>query len=136
MLARREHSHREMLQKLSTKGFDRDAIETILVEFREKNWQSDERFAESYSRSRWHKGFGPVRIQMELKERGIDSSFDEVVDEQPDWNVLLEELHVKKYGEYAPLDMKERAKRTRFFLHKGYPHDMINQLFNSMPLKG
>ena len=132
MLARREHSQRELIQKLVAKEFERTEIEELLEEFKEKNWQSDVRFAESYSRSRLHKGFGPVRIQLELKERGIDSSLDYLVDEQPDWDELLRDLHIKKYGKNAPENMKERAKRTRFFLHKGYTHEMINQLFHSM----
>jgi len=132
MLARREHSQSELLQKLTAKEFDRAEINELLEEFKDKNWQSDIRFAESYSRSRWHKGVGPIRIQMELQERGIDSSVDYMSDEQPNWDELLRELHIKKYGRQAPNDMKERAKRTRFFLHKGYSHDMINQLFNSL----
>lgn len=132
MLSRREHSQRELLQKLSAKEFDSAEINELLEEFKEKNWQSDTRFAESYSRSRWLKGFGPVRIQLELQARGIDSSINDVLDEQPDWTELLRNLHSKKYGRQAPNDLKERAKRTRFLLYKGYSHEMINQLFNNM----
>ncbi|PCI22972.1 MAG: RecX family transcriptional regulator [Piscirickettsiaceae bacterium] len=132
MLARREHSERELWQKLLAKGFEHAEIEITLDEFKEKNWQSDDRFAESYSRSRVHSGFGPVRIQYELKERGVDTSIDKVFDELPDWQQLLSELHAKKYGQLPPGDMKERAKRTRFFQHKGYTHDMIKRLFNEM----
>ncbi|PCH85145.1 MAG: RecX family transcriptional regulator [Piscirickettsiaceae bacterium] len=132
MLARREHSERELWQKLLKKGFEHEDIEATLAEFKENNWQSDERFAESYSRSRIHSGVGPVRIQYELKERGVDTSMNQVFDEEPDWQRLLNELHTKKYGQQPPDDMKERAKRTRFFQHKGYTHDMIKQLFNQM----
>lgn len=132
MLSRREHSQRELLQKLSAKEFDSAEINELLEEFKEKNWQSDVRFAESYSRSRWLKGFGPVRIQLELQARGVDSSINDVLDEQPDWTELLRNLHSKKYGRQAPNDLKERAKRTRFLLYKGYSHEMINQLFNNM----
>ncbi len=132
MLARREHSFRELVQKLTLKGFDKHDVEVLLDEFVEQGWQSDQRFAESYSRSRLQKGFGPVRIQYELRERGIDVSVDRVFDETPDWQTLLTELHSKKYGAQAPTDMKERAKRIRFFQHKGFTHDMIKQLFNQM----
>ena len=132
MLSRREHSFRELLQKLTLKGFQRDAVEELLNEFVELGWQSDQRFAESYSRSRLQKGFGPVRIQYELRERGIDKGLNKVFDEAPDWQTLLSELHSKKYGAEAPADMKERAKRIRFFQHKGFTHDMIKQLFNQM----
>ncbi len=132
MLARREHSLRELTQKLTLKGFERSDVEELLRKFVELGWQSDQRFAESYSRSRLNKGFGPVRIQYELKERGIDVSIDRVFEQQPDWQILLSELHSKKYGATAPADMKERAKRIRFFQHKGFTHDMIKQLFNQM----
>lgn len=66
MLARREHSQLELTQKLTQKGFQERDIELLLEEFVQLGWQSDQRFAESYSRSRVHKGFGPVRIQYEL----------------------------------------------------------------------
>ncbi len=121
-----------MRQKLKAKGFDEDDIDLLLEEFSEKNWQSDERFAESYSRSRLLKGFGPVRIQYELKERGVNAVVDEVFEHAPDWQHVLSDLHTKKYGPEVPDDMKERAKRTRFFQHKGFTHDMINQLFNQL----
>ncbi|ORU94495.1 MAG: RecX family transcriptional regulator [Cycloclasticus sp. symbiont of Poecilosclerida sp. M] len=134
MLARREHSQRELFQKLSNKGFEREAVELILNEFVENDWQSDKRFADSYFRSRVHAGFGPIRIAVELKERGVEAdtfSLHEMSDE-PSWNVLLNELHKKKYGAFGPSDMKERIKRTRFFQHKGYTSEMIKRLFNSL----
>lgn len=132
MLARREHSQLELTQKLTGKGFEEEDIELLLEEFVQLGWQSDQRFAESYSRSRVYKGFGPTRIQYELKERGVDTNINNVFDEQPDWQTLLCELNAKKYGDLAPKDMKERAKRTRFFQHKGFTHDMIRQLFNQL----
>jgi len=132
MLARREHSQQELLRKLKAKGHEENDISDLLDEFVALNWQSDERFAESYSRSRLYKGFGPIRIQYELKERGINSNIDDVFDEQPNWDGLLIELHEKKYGGMPPDDLKERAKQTRFFQHKGFTHDMIRQLFNHL----
>ena len=73
-----------------------------------------------------------MRIKMELRERGVDTSIENVFDEQPDWQQILAELSTKKYGNQPPKDMKERAKRTRFFQYKGFTHDMIKQLFNDM----
>ncbi|MEH6504263.1 MAG: regulatory protein RecX [Cycloclasticus sp.] len=132
MLARREHSQRELTQKLTEKSFEKADIEELLNEFVALNWQSDQRFAENYSRSRLRNGYGPIRIQHELRERGIELEIDEVFEELPDWQVLLSDLHDKKYGPLAPTDMKERAKRTRFFQHKGFTYDMIKQLFNNL----
>jgi len=132
MLARREHSQHEMLQKLQIKGYEVADIQQTLDEFTAKNWQSDQRFAESYIRSRVHKGFGPVKIQYELRERGVHESLDCLTDELPDWTEVIRNLHQKKYGEKAPEDMKEKAKRMRFFQQKGFTHDNISQLFNGL----
>ncbi|ORU94004.1 MAG: RecX family transcriptional regulator [Cycloclasticus sp. symbiont of Bathymodiolus heckerae] len=132
MLTRREHSQCELLQKLTKKGYIEADINSLLEEFVALNWQSDERFAESYGRSRVQKGFGPIRIRYELRERGIETNIERVFDEQPDWDGLLMELHVKKYGGSPPENMKERAKQTRFFQHKGFTHDMIRHLFNQL----
>jgi Uncharacterized protein conserved in bacteria len=87
-----------LLQKLAAKGFDEDDIRLLLEEFIDKNWQSDLRFAESYSRSRLLKGFGPVRIQYELKERGVDVAVNDVFEDAPDWQEVLNELHTKNTG--------------------------------------
>ena len=133
MLARREHSQRELKQNLSKKGFEKAEIEDVLTEFSNNGWQSNQRFAESYARSRMQKGYGPSRIQYELKERGIDGSIDDAFDQQPNWFDVLIESHTKKYGRDAPTDMKERARRTRFLQHKGFTFDMIRQLFNQLP---
>tara|TARA_R110002096_G_scaffold269820_9_gene463696 strand:- start:4383 stop:4784 length:402 start_codon:yes stop_codon:yes gene_type:complete len=133
LLARREHSQRELKQKLAKKDFETDEIDDVLVEFASKGWQSNQRFAESYARSRLQKGYGPSRIQYELKERGIDTNIDDVFEQQPDWYDVLVQLHAKKYGSDAPTDMKERAKRTRFLQHKGFTFDMIRELFNQLP---
>ncbi len=115
MLARREHSRRELTQKLTEKSFEKADIEELLNEFVALNWQSDQRFAESYSRSRLRSGYGPIRIQYELRERGIELEIDEVFEELPDWQVLLNDLHDKKYGPLAPKDIKERANGRVFF---------------------
>jgi len=132
MLARREHSQRELTQKLTGKGFKKEDIEQLLQEFAEKNWQSDIRFAESYSRSRLQKGFGPIRIQLELRERGVDINLDTLFDEPPDWANLLTQLATKKYGGQPPTDIKERAKRMRFLQHKGFSGELIKHLFDNI----
>lgn len=132
MLARREHSQLEMFQKLRLKGFETDDISQMIEKFVDKNLQSDARFAASYIRSRVNKGFGPVKIKYELRERGIEGSLDALSDERPDWVELLAVLNHKKYGASVPEEMKEKAKRMRFFQQKGYTSEMISGLFNNL----
>ena len=135
-LARREHSLQELVQKVSMKGFARQDIVVVLEELTDQGLQSNARFAESYARSRVHKGFGPLRIQAELQQRGAgDCSFDMAVEDiAGSWSLLLEQVYSKKYGIEKVLDMKEKIKRSRFLQQRGFPNDMVRSLFNKLSL--
>ena len=69
LLARREHSQKELLNKLLVKGFDKDEILAVIEEFALQGWQSDSRYAESYARHRIQKGYGPISIAYELRKQ-------------------------------------------------------------------
>lgn len=56
LLARREHSQKELLNKLLIKGFNKDVILAVIEELAKQGWQSDLRYAESYARHRIEKG--------------------------------------------------------------------------------
>ena len=55
MLARREHSVSELIEKLSTKGFELKDINSAVQSLIEKNLQSDERYSEMIIRTRFNK---------------------------------------------------------------------------------
>lgn len=135
-LTRREHSQQELLEKVSAKGFTRDDIAMVLVELVDQGLQSNARFAESYARSRVHKGVGPLRIQAELYQRGAgDNYFDMAVEDiAGSWQSLLEQVYSKKYDAQTGLDLKEKFKRSRFLQQRGFPNDMVQQLFKKLTL--
>lgn len=135
-LARREHSLQELVQKVSIKGFAKSAIMPILEELTEQGLQSNARFAESYARSRVHKGFGPLHIQAELQQRGAgDCYFEMAVEDIADsWHNLLEQVYCKKYGTEDCPDSKEKFRRSQFLRQRGFPAGMIQHLFKNLPL--
>jgi len=135
-LIRREHSQQELVQKVSAKGFSRDDIMLVLEELIEQGLQSNSRFAESYARSRVHKGFGPLRIRAELQQRGAgDCYFDMAVEDiAGSWSLLLEQVYSKKYDLETGLDIKEKFKRSRFLQQRGFPSDMVQSLFKQLSL--
>ena len=131
LLARREHSARELAAKLGNKGVDGEVTESLIERLIAERLQSDERYTELYIRQRSNKGYGPLRIRMELKERGIDeglisAQFRRAEEEgELDWYVLAASVYRKKYGEQAIEDVKERAKRLRFMQYRGFDHEQI-----------
>ena len=70
-LSRREHSSEEILKKMSRKVESKDMLLDSINELIEDGLLSDERFAESYFQSRKNRGYGPLRIRNELKQRGV-----------------------------------------------------------------
>ena len=131
LLARREHSVKELTAKLVSRGIGSELIESVISRLIEERLQSDERFAEVYLRQRSLKGYGPVRIGVELRERGIDDSlisaqFRQAVDEgEIDWFERAAAAYAKKYGGRPIEDIKERAKRMRFMQYRGFSHEQI-----------
>lgn len=130
MLARREHSATEIRQKLQQRDFSPDEIAGALVELQQGDWQSDERFAEAYIRGRRLKGFGPLRIAMELNERGVDESIiSRCLHEDDDaWNESLRDEYQKKYKGAQAGDYQEKAKRMRFLQYRGFSPEQIRRI--------
>lgn len=133
LLIRREHSQKELLTKLTTKGFKAEDIVPVIAELAEQGWQSNTRYAESYTRHRLKKGYGALAISYELKQNGI-THFDidtVLLDIADDWLTLITQVYQKKYHDHNNISVAERAKRTRFLLQRGFDNRLIQELFNS-----
>jgi len=136
LLARREHSQKELLDKLAQRGFLPEEVKPVIAELAEQNWQNDERYAECYMRQRIASGYGPVRIRYELQQRGIDDvDLDAQAEGQGGWQQLLTELYRNKYDEDKTLAQKEWLKRSRFLQQRGFSGEMIKRLFADLKLK-
>ncbi len=137
LLARREHSQKELLNKLALRGFNKENVQPVIDELAQQGWQDDLRYAESYARFRIQKGYGPIRVSYELSQNGI-ASFDieQIAQEEAGgWMGLLEQVYSKKYSLDNMLDRNEWAKRSRFLLHRGFSGAMISALFDELNIR-
>lgn len=130
LLARREHSTLELRHKLLARGHDEAAIDAELTRLTADNLLNESRFAEVYGHSRADRGYGPLRIGSELRQRGIESAtVDEVLAELDDlWMEQLQRLHRKRFGA-APTSPADRARQLRFLRQRGFTFEQINRLF-------
>lgn len=130
LLARREHSRRELKQKLKKRFADETLIDEQLDRLSEENLQSDRRFAESFLRQRISRGHGPMRIRQEMRQRGIsDGEIGAAMDaESPDWLSLAELTYRRKFGELPAEDLREKSRRNRFMQYRGYAMDHYQHL--------
>ncbi len=137
LLIRREHSQQELLDKLTIRGYERTEIQKIVDELTLQGWQSDQRFADSYSRYRIKKGYGPIKISHELHQRGINT-FDIdacVLDIADDWSEIIKQVYNRKYTDDNRLLNNEWYKRFRFLQQRGFTSEMINTLFKQLNIQ-
>lgn len=137
LLARRDHSRKEIQNKMAIKGYEPSHVSEVIADLAQQNWQDDTRYAESYARVRSQKGFGPVRIAYELKQQGIESStVDKVLRATTDnWINLLKQVYTKKYPGPVAMDSSERTNCIRFLLQRGFSSAMIHDLFKQITTK-
>ncbi|MBM6552111.1 regulatory protein RecX [Marinomonas ostreistagni] len=137
LLGAREHSVKEMTQKLTRKGFDAEQIAATITRLEEYNYLSDQRFAESFARSKASKPLGRQRIQNELRQKGISDEMARIALDQleVDWFELALELKQRKFGENVEKDFKAKGKQTRYLVYRGFNFDEVRYAIEFDPLE-
>lgn len=132
LLARREHGHVELARKLKLRGADAHMIEVELQRLTEDGLLSEERYLESYVRSRANEGRGPMRIREELTQRSLArADVDQALSEaQVDWDERMRELWQRRFDGQI-VDLKDKAKQSRFLAQRGYALDAIRSLLDA-----
>ena len=125
LLARREHSRAELRRKLMTRGCAETVAEAVLNSLEDAGYLSDERYAEVYVRTRAEKGYGPLRIRAELRERGVAESVidDCLAAHHGAWSAHLARVYAKRFKRAG--DFAERARQARFFQSRGFTLEQI-----------
>jgi regulatory protein len=131
LLARRDHSHRQLRDKLLKRDFTADEIDDALQGLRRDGLLDEERFAESYIHQRAAKGFGPLRIRHELKEQGIHGDLvGRLMEAYADgWVESMQRQRQKRFGLELPEDARERMKQARFLQNRGFSPESVMRLF-------
>lgn len=138
LLARREHAREELVSKLA-KVWDRivqrQALperaldETLLTEVLDKLEQdgllSDARFLESYLNARINRGYGPLYVRHQLRQKRVDSDLLERHLAQLDpefWLDVLSELIQSRCrsSAFPACGSKDYLKLQRFALSRGF----------------
>lgn len=146
LLARREHGRLELREKLLQRDLPGAAIDIALEQLAEKGMQCDVRFAESYTRMRINRGFGPSKIRADLSARKLakDIVSDSLADCDVDWTENAFSALLKRFGdpenEYGRVtadpefgsSAADRARMQRFLLSRGYDHSQINAAINRL----
>lgn len=133
LLSRREHSRKQLFDKLSQRGFEAEEINQAVDYLQLENLLNDERFAESYLNMRVQKGYGPLRIRQELSIKGISSDIIEktMVNLSGEWTELMKQQREKKFGVEIPSDYREKMKQARFLQNRGFSVESVMRILRN-----
>ena len=133
LLARREHSQYELRRKLKARGYGERLVDELLAELITERLLSDTRYDEAMVTNRASRGYGPLRICMELRDRGVaEGIVDKVLQEaEVDWDERLRHTYDRKYGGIAVESFKTWASRAQFLNNRGFSVDAIRRVIGN-----
>ena len=114
----------ELRRKLARHDFDAEQIVAVLDDLEHDGSLSDQRFSEQYAQARRGRGYGPVRIREELRQRGVEDTLasDAVMLSDPDWRACAEAARRRKFAGDPPRKYRDRARQARFLrISRLYP---------------
>ena len=128
MLARREHSRRELHDKLERRGYQAEAISPVLDALEAEALLQDRRFAEVYVASRMARGFGPVRIRRELQQRGVAAELIDATCDgaDPAWSEHAVSVWRKRFSQTPADSYSAWAKQARYLQQRGFDSEQIS----------
>ena len=133
ILARRDHTYKELAVKLRQKGFDGVAIDSALARCRELGYLDDAKTAAILAGHLADSGYGPLRIRQTLGQKGLDDALIEQAlaccgDEEA--QVLSARRMLGKKASHLSREAdpwKRRQKAYRFLSGRGFAANVINR---------
>jgi regulatory protein len=126
-----------MREKLTLKKVPKAVIDSIIEYLISKKFLDDRSFAKNWIRYRQARPFGPQRIRLELRQKGIDeeiivkelsAAFDGLDQEE-----VVTELASRRAVRYRAEDPIKRKKKVFDFLaRRGFSLDMIKKAIKSI----
>lgn len=132
ILARRDHTQKELKAKLRQKGFDRPAIEGALARCLELGYLDDAKTATIIAGHLAESGYGPLRVRQTLGQKGLDDAAIEKAlvrcgDEETQVISARRMLEKKASHLSREADLwKRRQKAYRYLAGRGFSSTVIN----------
>lgn len=137
LLARRDHSKKELKDKAVKKGYTTTQSEGILNELEEKGYINNREFATRYASDKFRfNKWGANKIRVELIKKGVSER--EISSALSQLNNLdqvdaIQELVIKHRAKFLRVEAEKRKKKVfDFLLRKGHPGSIINSKIESL----
>jgi regulatory protein len=127
LLAGRDFARNELAQRLLRRGYPAAIVATVVEGLAAQRLLSETRFVEQFIHQHAGRGHGPVRIRVELRERGVaDGDIEEgLAAAAEDWARIARETRRRRFGLSPPGDYRERARQARFLQYRGFSAEQV-----------
>lgn len=132
-LQNREYTPLLLQRKLQQKGFSMALIQLSLQRLCEKGWLSEARFTEAWLMRRLRQGYGPARIEMELRQQGVTDStikdqFAEISESR--WLDSLGKALQRKFSS-SSIQTTLTLQQTKYLHYRGFTREQIKAYMQS-----
>ena len=138
-LSYQQRTESEVREKLRSKDFSDNVIEQVIERFKELNYINDVDYAQLFATTRLKsKGYGPRRIQNDLRKKGIDRKIiSETIEELKEKEDPFEAAKLQGEKRWQRLqkepDKRKRIKKLNdFLLRRGFDFDTINAVIREL----
>lgn len=127
LLAGRDFARNELAQRLLRRGYPAAIVTAVVEGLAAQRLLSESRFVEQFIRQHAGRGHGPIRIRVELRERGVAQGDIEegLAAATEDWAGIARETRRKRFGLSPPGDYRERARQARFLQYRGFSAEQV-----------
>ena len=138
LLKYRARSRNEIVFRLKNKGYASAVREKVVSYLKENNYINDKEFTRLFVSYSLEKGWGPVRIDFNLKRLGISPQLrKQALALDFDYSDRVREIITKKLEDYKkkkpPLPrLKIWQKITTHLARKGFDYKIINQEMDNL----
>ncbi len=138
LLKYRARSRNEIVSRLKNKGYAPATRERIVDYLEENNYINDRKFTHFFVSYSLEKGWGPVRIDFNLKELGISEALrKQVLERDFAYNDRVREIIERKLEHYkrrkpSLAAAKISRKIVMHLVRKGFDYKIINQEMDNL----
>ena len=132
-LSYRARSEAEVQAKLTQLGHSQEIIRATLQKLRGLNYSNDETFARDWAQSRVEgRGYGPLRIERELRQKGIAKSLiSRILEEtfgKQEGKKGAQMLLEKRFRDKDLSDVRVQRRAIAFLQRRGYRDSVIAEV--------
>lgn len=128
-LSWRDHSVRELQDKLLQKGGEICQVQAVILWCQQENYQSEWRFCQMLVRAKANKGYGPAWISQAARQHGLAAEMirEALQDDSFDWFASALTQYQKKFGDKPMGDYHDKQKRMAFLQRRGFSSEHIRE---------